>query len=85
MIIKPHLVISPTIILNDLYIIKSHRRCGVATQLMKKVRNFANNSAYNVISLCTSIDNFKARALYEKSGYKIDDQFVYYFLEPDKK
>ncbi|WP_370578727.1 GNAT family N-acetyltransferase [Snodgrassella alvi] len=79
------LVISPTIILNDLYIIKSHRRCGVGTQLMEKVRNFANNSAYDGISLCTSIDNLKIRALYEKSGYKIDDQFVYYFLEPDKK
>ncbi|WP_425314098.1 hypothetical protein [Snodgrassella alvi] len=25
------LAISPTIILNDLYIIKSHKRCGVAT------------------------------------------------------
>ncbi|ORF03657.1 hypothetical protein BGI05_01770 [Snodgrassella alvi] len=25
------LAISPTIILNDLYIIKSHRRCGIAT------------------------------------------------------
>ncbi|MGE9657576.1 GNAT family N-acetyltransferase [Snodgrassella alvi] len=79
------LVISPTIILNDLYIIKSHRRCGVATQLMKKVRNFANNSTYNGISLCISIDNLKVKALYEKSGYKIDDQFIYYFLEPDKK
>ena len=53
--------------------------------LMEKVRNFAGNSAYNGIPLCTSIDNLKARALYEKSGYKIDDQFVYYFLEPDKK
>ena len=52
---------------------------------MEKVRNFAGNSAYNGIPLCTSIDNFKARVLHEKSGYKIDDQFVYYFLEPDKK
>lgn len=52
---------------------------------MEKVRNFAGNSAYNGIPLCTSIDNFKVRALYEKSGYKIDDQFVYYFLELDKK
>ena len=50
-----------------------------------KLRNFANNSVYNGIPLCISINNLKARALYEKSGYKIDDQFVYYFLEPDKK
>lgn len=52
---------------------------------MEKVRNFAGNSAYDGIPLCTSIDNLKARALYEKSGYKIDDQFVYYFLKPNKK
>jgi ribosomal protein S18 acetylase RimI-like enzyme len=79
------LSISPTIILNDLYIIKSYRRYGIATQLMEKVRSFANNSTYNGISLCTSIENHKARALYEKLNYKIDDQFIYYFLKLHKE
>ncbi|MWN30890.1 MULTISPECIES: GNAT family N-acetyltransferase [unclassified Gilliamella] len=67
------LSISPTIILNDLYIIKSCRRHNVATQLMEKVKNFASNSGYSGILLCTSVENYKARALYEKLNYKIDE------------
>ena len=75
------LSISPTIILNDLCIIKSHRGYGVATQLMEKVKSFADNSGDNGITLCTSVENHKARALYEKLNDKIGDQFVYYFLK----
>lgn len=65
--------------MNDLNIFKSHRGYGVATQLMEKVKSFADNSGDNGIILCTSVENHKARALYEKLNDKIGDQFVYYF------
>ena len=71
--------------MNDLNIFKSHRGYGVATQLMEKVKSFADNSAYNGITLCTSAENHKARALYEKLNDKIDDHLVYYFLKLDKE
>lgn len=67
--------------MNDLCIIKSHRGYSVATQLMEKVKSFADNSGDNGITLCTSVENHKARALYEKLNDKIGDQFVYYFLK----
>lgn len=52
---------------------------------MEKVRSFANNYIYNGISLCTSIENYKAKALYEKLNYKVDDKFIYYFKNYIKK
>ncbi|WP_180297583.1 GNAT family N-acetyltransferase [Snodgrassella alvi] len=75
-----HYQISPTIILNDLYVPASHRQKGIATQLMQYVKKFARDGGYSGISLCTASDNHKARALYEQAGYQIDDQFVYYFF-----
>ncbi|WP_392552751.1 GNAT family N-acetyltransferase [Orbus wheelerorum] len=75
------LALSSTIILNDLYVKKEYRTHKVATNLMQHVKNFANSSIYNGISLSTSIENHKAKALYEKQGYKIDDQFIHYFLK----
>ncbi|WP_369127160.1 GNAT family N-acetyltransferase [Snodgrassella gandavensis] len=74
------LSISPTIILNDLYIPVSHRQKGIATQLMQYVKKFARDGGYSGISSCTANDNHKARALYEQAGYQIDEQFVYYSL-----
>ena len=52
---------------------------------MEKLKSFAENSAYNGITLCTSAENHKARALYEKLNDKIDDHLVYYFLKLDKE
>lgn len=69
------------IILIDLYIIRSKRGYGVTTQLMEKVKSFADNFGNNRITLCTSVENHKARALYDKLNDKIGDQFVYYFLK----
>lgn len=74
------LSVSPTIILNDLYVPENHRQKGIATQLMQYVTQFARDNGYRGISLCTANDNHKARALYEQAGYQIDEQFVYYFL-----
>ncbi|WP_100138945.1 GNAT family N-acetyltransferase [Snodgrassella alvi] len=71
------LLISPTIILNDLYIPASQRQKGIATQLMQYVKKFARDDGYSGISLCTASDNHKARALYEQAGYQIDNQFIY--------
>lgn len=75
------LQLSPILVLNDLYICKEYRQQGIATLLLNKVKEFATESHIAYISLCTAQENKIAQSLYEKVGYKIDEQFIYYWLE----
>lgn len=74
------LAMSSIIILNDLYVSKEYRKKGIATQLMKAVKDFAISESYSSITLCTSSRNSIAQSLYEKEGYTIDNEFIYYSL-----
>ena len=60
---------------------KKPQRLWCCNSINGKVKSFADNSGDNGITLCTSVENHKARALYEKLNDKIGDQFVYYFLK----
>lgn len=74
------LAMSSIIILNDLYVSKEYRKKGIANQLMKAVKDFAISHSYPIITLSTSKYNGTAQSLYEKEGYVIDNEFIYYSL-----
>lgn len=64
-----------TWVLNDLYVDKEFRRCGIAKMLTQAVHALARKEGIGSIHLETQKDNAKAQALYSSLGYKIDDEF----------
>ncbi|WP_346318099.1 GNAT family N-acetyltransferase [Chitinophaga sp. YIM B06452] len=67
-------------ILNDLYVAENHRRKGAARGLLEASRELGKATDARYLMLQTHITNTKARALYESNGWKLDDEFYYYYL-----
>lgn len=67
-------------ILNDLFVIPSARRKGVAACLLQKVVEFGRSMGAVRLSLATALDNKTAQKLYESMGWKRDEIFCYYNL-----
>ena len=65
-------------LLNDLFTTPRARRKGVGETLMKHAADFAKADGAKRIWLRTAVDNVTAQALYEKMGYKRDEQFYRY-------
>jgi ribosomal protein S18 acetylase RimI-like enzyme len=65
-------------LLNDLFTKPEARRKGVGEALLNKAAEFAKADGATRIWLRTAVDNFTAQALYEKVGYKRDEQFYRY-------
>nr|WP_295377843.1 GNAT family N-acetyltransferase [Pseudoxanthomonas sp.] len=61
-----------TWILNDLYVLPTNRRGGVARALMDAAADFARADGAAGISLETARDNAAARALYRAAGWHED-------------
>lgn len=61
-----------TWILNDLYVLPTNRRGGVARALMDAAADFARADGAAGISLETERDNAAARALYRAAGWHED-------------
>ena len=59
---------------------KSSRGLGIGTQLINKVFEFANNKGFNEVILEVINTNPKAKALYERIGFKEKKIVRYYFL-----
>ncbi len=68
-------------ILNDLFVVKSARRTGVATSLMEQAQRFAADTLAVRLALATAIGNQPAQTLYEKIGWVRDEAFVHYNYE----
>jgi ribosomal protein S18 acetylase RimI-like enzyme len=68
-------------ILNDLYVVPSARQQGVAHALMNRARHFAESTQADGLMLETAADNHAAQRLYDRLGWKRDEQFYRYFLE----
>lgn len=68
-------------VLNDLFVAPQARRRGVAAALMDRARAFAGETGAAGLELATATDNFSARQLYEKLGWKRDDDFHHYSLD----
>lgn len=70
-----------TFILNDLFVIPSHRRTGVGARLLHAATGYARSLGAVRVTLTTDIKNTSAQATYEAEGWKRDqDYYVYHFL-----
>jgi ribosomal protein S18 acetylase RimI-like enzyme len=67
-------------ILNDLYVAPEARKHGVAHALMDRARQFADATQADGLMLETATDNLTAQRLYERLGWKRDEEFYRYFL-----
>ncbi len=68
-------------ILNDLYVVESGRRAGVARMLMERARQLALDTGAEGLILETALTNLPAQKLYEGLGWKRDEEFYRYFLK----
>lgn len=67
-------------ILSDLFVVPEARRHGVGHALMERARQFAESTRADGLMLETATTNFNAQRLYERLGWKRDEEFYRYFL-----
>jgi len=67
-------------ILNDLYVTPAARKQGVGYALSERARQFAEATQADGLTLETTADNYAAQRLYQRLGWKRDEQFCRYFL-----
>jgi GNAT superfamily N-acetyltransferase len=68
-------------VVNDLYVAKTARRCGVGMALLQTARDYAMQFKAVRLSLTTDIRNASAQSLYEACGWQRDQQFFSYHLQ----
>ncbi|HEY4960704.1 MAG TPA: GNAT family N-acetyltransferase [Terriglobales bacterium] len=67
-------------ILSDLYVVPEARKQSVGFALMNRARQFAEETQADGLMLETATDNHAAQRLYERLGWKRDEEFYRYFL-----
>jgi GNAT superfamily N-acetyltransferase len=68
-------------LLNDFFIAEEFRGSGVGTQLFASVKEFTLLTKSKGIELSVEHTNEKAWAFWEKQGFKVDEEFRYYFYK----
>ena len=76
------LSLAPGWILNDLYVDVQTRGRGLGEKLMAAARALAQANGAAEILLQTARDNLPAQRLYERLGYRRDDEFLVFTLDP---
>lgn len=76
------LSLAPSWILNDLYVEPAARGRGVGEALMQAARALAVGNGAAELMLQTARDNAAAQRLYEKLGWRRDEEFLVYTLDP---
>ena len=69
---------SPIAILHDLFVVPAARRRGVGTMLLNAAADTARAAGAVRLELATAITNTTAQRLYEKLGWKRDEEFYVY-------
>ena len=69
------LAMRPIWYLEDLFVVPSSRRHGVARALMLRAEQFARENEAERLTLSTAHDNHAAQALYRSLGYVRDEHF----------
>lgn len=69
---------APVYILHDLFVTPAARRRGAGTLLLNAAVETARTAGAVRVELATAITNDPARRLYEKGGWKRDDEFYVY-------
>jgi GNAT superfamily N-acetyltransferase len=72
----------PLCILNDLYTLPEVRGTGVGMALITRARDHARTIGAFRLRLRTAQDNLTAQSVYEKLGFKRDENFFTYDLDP---
>jgi GNAT superfamily N-acetyltransferase len=72
----------PLCILNDLFTIPDARGLGAGTALIARAREHALVKGAFRLRLRTAHDNLTAQNVYEKLGFKRDEIYFTYDLEP---
>lgn len=65
-------------ILNDLFVSEHCRNQGIGSLLIKAAIEHAKTLGAARLSLSTAVTNQSAQAAYESTGWKQDEQFLYY-------
>ncbi|MAY43627.1 MULTISPECIES: GNAT family N-acetyltransferase [unclassified Neptuniibacter] len=68
------------IVLNDLFVVPSHRQQGIANSLINCSIELAKSTGSIRVDLATAHDNLSAQALYEKMGFIKDTEYFSYSL-----
>ncbi|MGG3468722.1 GNAT family N-acetyltransferase [Neobacillus pocheonensis] len=68
-------------LLNDFFISEAHRNQGVGKQLFEKVKEFTSLTMSKAIELSVEHSNQKAWEFWEKQGFKLDEEFRYYYFK----
>jgi GNAT superfamily N-acetyltransferase len=74
------LSMSPTWILNDLFVLPAARGNGVGTALLEQCKILATETGAKELSLETMKTNLTAQRLYEACGWKRDELFYKYYM-----
>ena len=69
---------APMYLLSDVFVVPSARRQGVGALLLKVAAETARDAGAVRLELATAITNTTAQRLYEKLGWKRDDEFYVY-------
>lgn len=65
-----------TYILNDLFVVESSRRKGVASKLLQEAAQYSKTVGAIRLTLSTAVNNHEAQALYTSEGWELDQQFL---------
>ncbi|PAC26859.1 N-acetyltransferase [Flectobacillus sp. BAB-3569] len=68
-------------LLNDMFVMPDYRKGGVASLLIDAAWKHTKDTGAAWLTLKTGIENTKAQALYEKLGFRKDQEHFYYFLD----
>lgn len=68
-------------LLNDFFISEEYRNSGVGKQLFEKVKEFTWLTNSKGIELSVEHINQKAWEFWERQGFKVDEEFRYYFYK----
>jgi GNAT superfamily N-acetyltransferase len=71
---------TPAWVLNDLYVVPAARGTGVAGALMQRARRHAEETGACYLELTTGRDNLVAQRLYERLGWRRDEDYYHYEL-----
>lgn len=74
------LALRPVWILYDLFVAPDARRYGVGWALLERAHAFAIETGAAELSLQTARENLPAQTLYQRLGWRRDDEFLTYVL-----
>jgi len=66
-------------VLNDLFVDKDARNLGIGKAILETAQNFIQQLGHKGLLLETTPDNAKAQKLYERLGWKREENFYYYW------